>query len=294
MKALLVPVFVILALVSAAVPLSAHHSWPVSYDRLVTVKGTVTEFAWANPHPMITLEVRTDDGKTEKWMVGGPAINRMEANGWTKDDGQARRRDHGHRLSVRRRPEDRQARAGRAGRRQGDAPLRPLRTTPITSQPHNALFCHTHAAINQGGRMRWLSDPDTRARHFTWGVACVGGLGRRLNIYSASAGSGNAAVVFVHGWTCDSSSWDGADPVPRGPLPGPHPRSAGTRAAAIARQTESSRWTCLRGRWKPCGWRRRRTDRAGRHSMGAPASANMRGLYRGMSLGSSLWTARWT
>ena len=84
MKALLVPVFVILGLVSAAIPLSAHHSWPVSYSQLVTVKGTVMEFAWQNPHPMITLEVRTDDGKVEKWLIGGPAINRMEANGWTK------------------------------------------------------------------------------------------------------------------------------------------------------------------------------------------------------------------
>src|SRR4029077_2027497 len=84
MKSLLVPVFVILALVPAAVPLSAHHSWPVSFSQLVTVKGTVTEFAWGNPHPMITLEVNTDDGKIEKWLVGGPAINRMEANGWTK------------------------------------------------------------------------------------------------------------------------------------------------------------------------------------------------------------------
>jgi len=25
------------------------------------------------------------DGKVEKWLIGGPAINRMEANGWTKD-----------------------------------------------------------------------------------------------------------------------------------------------------------------------------------------------------------------
>ena len=84
MKALCVSAFVILALVSAAVPLSAHHSWPISKDRLVTVKGTVIEFAWANPHPMITLEVQTNDGRTEKWMVGGPAIVRMTANGWTK------------------------------------------------------------------------------------------------------------------------------------------------------------------------------------------------------------------
>jgi hypothetical protein len=84
MKVLLAPVFVILALVASAVPLSAHHSWPVSTSQLVTVKGTVIEFAWENPHPMITLEVRTDDGQPEKWLVGGPAINRMTANGWTK------------------------------------------------------------------------------------------------------------------------------------------------------------------------------------------------------------------
>ena len=82
MKTLLGVVAVVLALV--AVPLSAHHSWPISRAQLVTVKGTVTEFMWGNPHPMITLEVRTDDGKTEKWLVGGPAVTRMEANGWTR------------------------------------------------------------------------------------------------------------------------------------------------------------------------------------------------------------------
>jgi len=83
MKRLCVPSLVILALV-CAVPLAAHHSWPVSQDRLVTVKGTVTEFSWANPHPMITVEVAANDGHMEKWMIGGPAINRMTANGWSK------------------------------------------------------------------------------------------------------------------------------------------------------------------------------------------------------------------
>lgn len=83
MKVLHVPAFIVLALVAAAIPLSAHHSWPVKSDRLVTVKGTVIAFEWANPHPMITLEVQSDAGR-EKWLIGGPAINRMEANGWTK------------------------------------------------------------------------------------------------------------------------------------------------------------------------------------------------------------------
>jgi hypothetical protein len=84
MKTVCVPAFVILTLVSAVMPLSAHHSWPISNDRLVTVKGTVIEFKWANPHPMMTLEVQANDGRTEQWLIGGPAINRMEANGWTK------------------------------------------------------------------------------------------------------------------------------------------------------------------------------------------------------------------
>ena len=76
--------FALVAVVLGAVPLLAHHSWPVAFGKLVTVKGTVTEFVWQNPHPMITLEVRTDEGKMERWQVGGPAINRMEANGWTQ------------------------------------------------------------------------------------------------------------------------------------------------------------------------------------------------------------------
>lgn len=71
-------------LISVAVPLSAHHSWPVNTTKLVTVKGTVTSVDWSNPHPMFGLEVRTASGAVEKWAIGGPAIIRMEANGWTK------------------------------------------------------------------------------------------------------------------------------------------------------------------------------------------------------------------
>ncbi|MBV8844163.1 MAG: hypothetical protein JO307_15250 [Bryobacterales bacterium] len=84
MKAFRASAFIVLALVLCVMPLPAHHSWPVSYERLVTVKGTVVDFNWANPHPMMTIAVQTNDGRTEKWEIGGPAINRMEANGWTK------------------------------------------------------------------------------------------------------------------------------------------------------------------------------------------------------------------
>ena len=69
--------------ISVSLPVSAHHSWPVSMDKLVTVKGTVQKIEWVNPHPMFTIEVR-EAGKTETWLIGGPALTRMEANGWTK------------------------------------------------------------------------------------------------------------------------------------------------------------------------------------------------------------------
>ena len=68
----------------AASPLFAHHSWPVDMSREVTVKGTVTEYSWGNPHVMIGLEVRDESGKIEKWSVGGPSTSRMQCNGWDK------------------------------------------------------------------------------------------------------------------------------------------------------------------------------------------------------------------
>jgi len=72
-------------MLAAASPLLAHHSWPVDFSKEVTVKGEVTEFSWGNPHVMIGLEVRTEDGKIEKWSVGGPSTTRMAANGWDKN-----------------------------------------------------------------------------------------------------------------------------------------------------------------------------------------------------------------
>jgi hypothetical protein len=69
-------------ILAAASPSLAHHSWPVDRSKEVTVKGTVTGYDWSNPHVMIALDVKADDGKVEKWDVGGPSTARMAANGW--------------------------------------------------------------------------------------------------------------------------------------------------------------------------------------------------------------------
>jgi len=47
---------------------SAHHG-NVAYDmsKLVTVKGTVTEYYFTNPHVQILIAVKKEDGSVEKW-----------------------------------------------------------------------------------------------------------------------------------------------------------------------------------------------------------------------------------
>ena len=72
------------AFVAAASPLLAHHSWPVDTSKAVTVSGTVTSYEWGNPHVMMGLDVKANDGSIEKWNVGGPSTTRMEGNGWDK------------------------------------------------------------------------------------------------------------------------------------------------------------------------------------------------------------------
>ena len=69
---------------AAASPLLAHHSWPVDTSKPVTVSGTVTSYEWGNPHVMMGLDVKANDGSIEKWNVGGPSTTRMEGNGWDK------------------------------------------------------------------------------------------------------------------------------------------------------------------------------------------------------------------
>ena len=77
-------VAVVAVAVVAAASVSAHHRWPVDMSTLVTVQGTVVTFQWQNPHPMIHLDVTNDAGEVERWQIGGPALNRMENNGWTR------------------------------------------------------------------------------------------------------------------------------------------------------------------------------------------------------------------
>jgi hypothetical protein len=80
----LVNLFVGLLAISG--PARAHHAWH-GYDmaNLTSVKGTVTQFDWANPHVWIYLEVKDEKADVEKWNAGGPSPSRMANTGWDKE-----------------------------------------------------------------------------------------------------------------------------------------------------------------------------------------------------------------
>lgn len=73
------------ALLASAGAAPAHHSFAVFFDpdRTVTIKGTVTSFAFKNPHGVIQLDV-TNKNKVEHWAVETNAPVILQRRGWSK------------------------------------------------------------------------------------------------------------------------------------------------------------------------------------------------------------------
>jgi hypothetical protein len=79
--------FVLLAgFFMASVPIHAHHS-AAEYDatKVVSVKGTVTQFEWTNPHVYIYLDVKDDKGEIEKWTAELGSLGMLSRANWRKD-----------------------------------------------------------------------------------------------------------------------------------------------------------------------------------------------------------------
>ncbi len=77
-------------LVSAAglvnpVPAWAHHGY-AAYDetKLLTLKGTVTDYELENPHSTMSFDVKDNNGKVGSWVGEAGHIRLMLANGWTR------------------------------------------------------------------------------------------------------------------------------------------------------------------------------------------------------------------
>lgn len=69
---------------AAATAAHAHHSFAMfDATKTMTIKGTVTEFQWTNPHSWIELQVKKK-GKVQSWSFETSSPLNLKRNGWTK------------------------------------------------------------------------------------------------------------------------------------------------------------------------------------------------------------------
>ncbi len=73
-------------LLMAALPGLAHHSFKAEYDesKTITLKGTVTKMIWNNPHVLMYLDVKDDQG-TAKWELELASPHGLMSQGWKVD-----------------------------------------------------------------------------------------------------------------------------------------------------------------------------------------------------------------
>jgi len=73
----------LLALIST--PVLAHHGRGATYAKKeVSLKGTVKEVLWRNPHIAIFLDVKDDNGKTTTWAIEHSNVSQLARLGYSK------------------------------------------------------------------------------------------------------------------------------------------------------------------------------------------------------------------
>jgi hypothetical protein len=84
----MLPVIVLTAAVGllASWPVSAHHGG-AAFDvgKTAVLKGTVVEWVYSNPHCLLKLDVKGEDGQVVQWIAEGQAPNVIFPGGYRKD-----------------------------------------------------------------------------------------------------------------------------------------------------------------------------------------------------------------
>ena len=84
-KTLVTVCAVTVGLLVVAGPLLAHHANAIfDVGKRVTVKGTVTEWFWANPHCLLRFDVKDASGQVVHWVAETQAPPNMIPFGWSK------------------------------------------------------------------------------------------------------------------------------------------------------------------------------------------------------------------
>jgi hypothetical protein len=74
------------AVLIAALPMAAHHSFSAEYDGTapVTLKGVVAKVEWSNPHVHIYVDVKDASGNLITWNLEGKPPNALVRDGVTR------------------------------------------------------------------------------------------------------------------------------------------------------------------------------------------------------------------
>ena len=76
---------VALAIVAAAPPVTAHHGAATfEAGTEITLKGTVSEWLWFNPHCFLRFDVKDESGAVKNWAVESGNPTDMSKRGWTR------------------------------------------------------------------------------------------------------------------------------------------------------------------------------------------------------------------
>jgi len=73
--------------VTAAVPVFAHHSFSAQYDRSkpITLTGPVTKVDWINPHARFFVDAKDANGAVANWEIELAAPAMLMRRGWTRN-----------------------------------------------------------------------------------------------------------------------------------------------------------------------------------------------------------------
>jgi len=74
-----------IALLLMSAPLAAHHGAAAfDTDKDLTLKGTVVEWTWANPHCFLKFDAKDDTGTVRTWAVETQNPTDMSNRGWRR------------------------------------------------------------------------------------------------------------------------------------------------------------------------------------------------------------------
>jgi Family of unknown function (DUF6152) len=73
----------LLAMALVATQVLSHHSFAMfDQSQRITLKGTVSEFQWTNPHAFIELDVAGPDANAGHWQLELNSPNNLKRQGW--------------------------------------------------------------------------------------------------------------------------------------------------------------------------------------------------------------------